>query len=572
MSRLILFSSALLIGISSNAQTGFFQKPMDTTTNRDIVFVDDYKPKLMEARKIESVPVIEKPTFRQTSFTYTIKPHQVNTEKIVNPIPVAELDKMEETIYPTSFVKLGYGNINTPLGELYLNNKQSKQYSYGMHYRFLQSNSSLHNSFADFTNHTFKGYASTYTDIGELGLNVNYRNNKYNFYGYDTANKEAENHLGRTISNLDAQAYFNSTSANSKKLKHRSQFNFYNFGIDKMKESQYAISSNLYGNIPSFSDLKDVQLSAVIGVDYNIFKNDTLQAIKRLFLQIDPRMEFIYEGMHMSVGFNTTVFFNGTDSAIPFVNPVIRASYPIIENVANIYAGIDGRYQKQSLRSIMLTNPFTTRFELNNQYENAKAYIGINAKMGASADALFELNYSDISNMPLFVSINNPGTGVANEYDSLNSFSVIYRQVNVLKFTGAFNYSFSEIVRFGFIGNFYDFAVTGEPQAWQLPNGDMRLNTRFNIKNKVYPHLDLFAMGVQKQRSGTVNKTPTGTVAYNSGSLKAFYDISAGIDFRFKKKLSAFIQANNLINNRYQRWYNYPVYGFNIIGGITMIF
>ncbi|MCC6819088.1 MAG: hypothetical protein IT245_09370, partial [Bacteroidia bacterium] len=160
----------------------------------------------------------------------------------------------------------------------------------------------------------------------------------------------------------------------------------------------------------------------------------------------------------------------------------------------------------------------------------------------------------------------------SNEYDSLNSFSVLYRQVNVLKFTGAFNYSFSESVRFGFIGNFYDFSVSGEPQAWQLPNGDARLNMQFNIRDKVYPHFDLMAMGIQKQRSGTTNKTGTGTVAYSTSSLKAFYDISAGIDFRFKKKLSAFIQANNLINNRYQRWYNYPVYGFNIIGGITMIF
>ncbi|MCC6817504.1 MAG: hypothetical protein IT245_01255, partial [Bacteroidia bacterium] len=405
MSRLIILSTALLISFSAHAQ-----KDKDTSTNRDITFVDAYKPKLMEAQKIESVPVIEKPSIKSTTFTYKIKSHQVNTEKIVNPIPVAELGKTDETIYPTSFVKLGYGNINTPLGEIYLNNKQSKQYSYGMHYRFLQSNSSLHNSFADFTNHTFKGYASTYTDAGELGLNINYRNNKFNFYGYDTSNKIAENHLGRTISHLDAQAYFNSTSISDKKLKHRTQFNFYNFGIDKMKESQYAISSKLYSNIPSFSNLKHVLLSGVIGLDYSLFKKDTFQTIKRFFLQIDPRMDFEYEGMQMSVGFNTTIFFNGTDSAIPFVNPVIKASYPIIENVANIYAGIDGRYQKQSLKNIIQTNQFTTRFELFNQYENAKAYIGINAKMGASADALFELNYSDISNMPLFVTINNPGS------------------------------------------------------------------------------------------------------------------------------------------------------------------
>jgi hypothetical protein len=312
-------------------------------------------------------------------------------------------------------------------------------------------------------------------------------------------------------------------------------------------------------------------LSGTIGFDYNVFKNDTLQALKRLFIQIDPRMEFEYEGMQMTVGFNTTLFFNGTDSAIPFVNPVIRASYPIVENVANLYAGIDGRYQKQTLRSVMLSNPFVSRFDMINMYENAKAYIGLNAKLGQTADASFELNYSDVSNMPLFISINNPGNPTL-EYDSLNSFTVKYRQVNVLRFTGAFNYSFSEVVRVGFIGNFYDYSVTGEPEAWQLPTSDARLSMRFNIKDKIYPHFDLMAMGIQKQRSGIYDRNNLGQVGYASSSLKAFYDISLGLDFRFKKKLSAFIQANNLINNRYQRWYNYPVYGINVVGGITMIF
>ena len=554
--------SIMLLNLATHAQSG-----KDTTTNKDITVTGEYKPKFMDVQKIESVPVLEKPTVKPATFTYNIKPHKVNTEKIVNPLPVADLNTAVDNIYPTSFVKLGYGNINTPLGEIYLNNKQSKQYSYGMHYRFLQSNSELHNSFADFTNHAFKGYASTYTDIGELGLDVNYKNNKFNFYGYDTSNKAAEANLGRVINSFDARAYFYSTAISDKKLKHRSQFNFYNYQVGKMVENQYAISSKLYANIPNFNDLKNVQLNGVIGVDYNTYKNDTFEILKRLFIQFDPRMDFIYEGLHLSVGFNTTLFFNGSDSAVPYVNPVVKATYPIIENVANLYAGIDGRYQKQSLRNVMQTNQFTTKFEMKNLYENSKAYIGLNAKMGASADALFELGYSDVSNMPLFVTINNPSTPLIDR-DSLNSFTIKYRQVNIFKFTGAFNYSFSESVRIGFIGNFYEYGLSDE-EAWQLPASDARLNMRFNIRNKVYPYFDLMAMGIQKQRSGETDNNPR---TYSNSSIKAFYDMSAGIDFRFKKKLSAFVQANNMMNNRYQRWYNYPVYGFNIIGGITMIF
>jgi len=548
----MLRNSFLAILALSSLQT-FAQKKDEAAPTVEII--NTYKLTLLEAKKIESVPVLDKPMVKAPIFSYQIKAKQVKTEKIVKPIPVADLIIKEDNVFPSSFIKLGYGNLKTPLAELYFNNKQDSRISYGVHYRFLQSNSSLNNSFADYTDHAIKGYLSTYSEIGEFGLDVNYKQNKYNYFGYDTSNKAAEKTLGRTIKNFDANAYFNSTAISSKKLKHRTQFNFYNYQIGKALENQYALKSKLYANIKNFNDLDNCFISAVVGVDYNTFKNDTLQKLERFFIQVDPRLDFDYEGLRISAGFNTTILIEGSNKAVTYVNPVIRATYPLMENVAYIYAGIDGRYQKQSLRNIIQNNPFTSEYNLTNYYENAKTYAGLNAKIGSSADAVFEINYSDVTNLPLYIS----------KGDSLNSFAIIYRQVNVLKFTTAFNYSFSEKVRIGILGNFYNYEVTGEPEAWQLPNIDGKLNMKFNIKNKLYPHFDIIAMGVQKQRTG---KTST----FTSSSLDAFYDVSAGIDYRFKKKLSVFVQANNIASSRYQRWYKYPVYGFNIIGGLTMIF
>jgi hypothetical protein len=535
MLRIHFLSILLLSSVFTYAQ-----KQKDTSNVPVIRRTFTFELILKEAKKIESVPVIDKPSIKAPVFSYNIKSRQVKTEKIVKPIPVADIEIREENVFPTSFVKLGYGNLKTPLAELYFNNKQDNKISYGVHYRFLQSNSDLNHSFADFTDHSGKAYLSTYSEIGEFGLDVNYRQNKYNYYGYNDTTEAAKNGLGRTISNFDANAYFNSTAISNKKLKHRTQFNFY----------------KLYAGIPSFNDLKNTQLSAVLGLDYNTFKNDTVPKLDRFFIQIDPRLDFDYEGLRISAGFNTTIYIEGKEKAVPYINPVIRATYPLMENVAYLYTGIDGRYHKQSLKNIIQTNPFTSDLVLENMYENVRTYLGLNAKIGSSADAVFEINYSDITNMPLYISIG----------DSLNSFSINYRQVNVLKFTTAFNYSFSEKVRIGLLGNFYNYEVTGEQEAWQLPNIDGKLNMQFNIRNKVYPHIDIIAFGMQKQRTG---KTSPG---FTSSTLDPFYDISAGIDWRFKKKLSVFVQANNIASSRYQRWYRYPVYGFNIIGGLTMIF
>lgn len=546
---LILFSSFNVFVLCA-------QKPRNTDSTTSVKIIQTYKPTLIEARKIETVPVIEKPKPVAPNYTYTIEPKKVKTDKTVSNIPAADLYKTEEFNYPSSFVKVGYGNMKTPLAEFYLNNKRDNKYSYGVQYRFLQTNSELNKTFADFTMHNAKGYLASYSTNGEFGLEASYKQNKFNYYGYKDTSKIAEKNLGRTISNFEAKAYFNSVSDKSNKVKHRTAFKFYNYQIGGAIENDYALSSKIYSKVSDFNDLENGVLSATVGFDYTTFQYLNQKSFNRIFLTLDPRFDFKYDVLNVSAGLNTTVYFNGSDTARPFINPFIKVTYPLIENVATIYGGIDGRYNKQSLKSIIQTNQFVSNYNLTNTYENIKLFAGITAKVGSSADAVFEINYSDVTNMPLYIST----------HDTFNSFTIINDQANILKFTAAFNYSFSEVARIGFTGNFYNYDFKTQPQPWQLPTIDGKINMKFNIKNKVYPHFDVMAMSLQKQRTG-VSETN-----YSTNTINAFYDISAGIDFRFRPKLSLFVQANNIMSSRYQRWYNYPVYGFNAIGGLTFIF
>jgi outer membrane receptor protein involved in Fe transport len=57
-----------------------------------------------------------------------------------------------------------------------------------------------------------------------------------------------------------------------------------------------------------------------------------------------------------------------------------------------------------------------------------------------------------------------------------------------------------------------------------------------------------------------------------SEKLPVIADINIGADYRISKDFSAFIDLNNLTNQTYQRWFNYPTYGFNVIAGVTFIF
>ena len=49
-------------------------------------------------------------------------------------------------------------------------------------------------------------------------------------------------------------------------------------------------------------------------------------------------------------------------------------------------------------------------------------------------------------------------------------------------------------------------------------------------------------------------------------------DLSAGVEIKINRNFSVWGDANNILNNKYERWHNYEVYGANFIGGILLNF
>jgi hypothetical protein len=73
---------------------------------------------------------------------------------------------------------------------------------------------------------------------------------------------------------------------------------------------------------------------------------------------------------------------------------------------------------------------------------------------------------------------------------------------------------------------------------------------------------DFFAFG------GARYLTPDGqALKGNSGA-----DLNAGVEFKVLKQLNLWFQMNNIFNNKYERWHQYPVYGFNVLGGVVFTF
>ena len=91
--------------------------------------------------------------------------------------------------------------------------------------------------------------------------------------------------------------------------------------------------------------------------------------------------------------------------------------------------------------------------------------------------------------------------------------------------------------------------------------------------DKILVRANIFVVGNRQTYSFNViegvEPVENGKYIYN---LKPFLDANLGFEYRYNKKLSAFINFNNFAGKKYYQWTAYPVQGFNLLGGITLAF
>ena len=55
-------------------------------------------------------------------------------------------------------------------------------------------------------------------------------------------------------------------------------------------------------------------------------------------------------------------------------------------------------------------------------------------------------------------------------------------------------------------------------------------------------------------------------------TLKSYIDLNAHVGYKHSDRLTGFLKANNILNQAYQKWMNYPVQGFQVVLGANYKF
>jgi hypothetical protein len=241
---------------------------------------------------------------------------------------------------------------------------------------------------------------------------------------------------------------------------------------------------------------------------------------------------------------------NGTYAVLPQVSGV--AILP--NNGLRIELGWAGHFEKNNLRSLVAINPWV---RIPNNFSNTKIteqFLGVKLPIGNHFTYGARISLLEYENQALF----------ANAFTDGRLFKVLFEPtLRALQLQANVSYTLQD--KLNILGGitykkFSDLSVQKEAFGI-LPlefNGSLhwKFSDKLSITSTLYAWDGAQAMDAQM----SIKKLP------------AAADFSVGATYAVVKSAKFWLQLNNLLDNRYQRWNQYEVFGRNVVAGFVYSF
>ncbi|TAL58615.1 MAG: hypothetical protein EPN85_11250 [Bacteroidetes bacterium] len=523
--------------------------------------VKSFQPTIADAYKMNDMPVVRDSVPPIPKLTYGI-----NSKKINTPFTVATLKSAKMVGEPLSrlystLIRVGGGNYNTPYAEVFYNNLRSKEISYGAHLKHLSSKSDYDGyGFGGFSDNTVKLYGKKFLHKHTLSGDFGYDRNLIHYYGYDTGLihilDEKALITKQRYSNIHGNLGYQSHYTDSLHLNYLINLKYYHFR-DFYKTSE----NNLCASVDMSGYYEKQLVHAPLSLDYYNNK-DTIDTASSVIVSLAPYILSSGAKWNTRIGMGIAVE-NDQDNKSRFLfYPNIDFNYNVWENIVVPYAGVTGGLKKNSLKSLTEENPFLIPSpDIKNTNTRWEMYAGIKGSISKNVSYNTRTSFSRIQSAYFFVN---------DDSDFFKKgFNTVYDDVNLWNIHGEIQYQREEKIKVILKGDYNAYDMLKELKPWHKSLWQTTLTANYNLKNKIVATADIFVYG---KRNARIFKPDPWVSVSIPKELKPVMDANIGLEYRYSKKLSAFVNFNNLGLKRYTLWNNYPSQKFNFMAGVTMVF
>jgi hypothetical protein len=532
------------------AVTSFAQK--DTAKKQTIDITSSFKPVLRNAAKInfsassltaDSSKFISAYNIPAQNLFYTYQPVSLR--------PLALLQDTSLVLGLRNFLKAGFGNYATPFVSAGFSFGDGKKSLVNLYADYSSSKGKIKNQ--DYSQLNIKGSGSYFTKTNELYGTAAISQHDYYLYGYDHVahNYKKEDVLQR-LTAFKIKAGLRNREATESGINYNpnAEINIFT-NQNRLSESSLILEAPAEKFIGDFFSLKlAVKADITTYTTKNFIPANT--KINNNVYSIAPELVYTTSVLKLHGGITPT-WDNGDLSILP--NIYGEAQLP--DKPFLVQAGLTGRIIKNTYQHLSGINPYLATIFTQKNTKEIELYGGIKGSAGKHFNFSAKAGFISYSNLPFFINDTTAGS-------DLKSFKVSNEsKVTDLRIHG--DLSFISQDKFTITGGLTFNGYTGmkdNRKAWGTIPLEINASLRWWAFKQVMIKGDFKTFtGGPYLLPGNINK-----------SLSGGADLSAGAEVTINKKISAWFDINNILNDKYQRWHNYEVYGFNFLAGVIVKF
>ena len=566
-----------VIAILCVSQISLAQKKDDNIGTEVVNVVKPYTPSISDAFKVKETPTLDdEETSKKENIQYNIFSFPVASTFAPAKGKAANVDKSAEEKIFSNYMTLGAGNYGTVNAELFVTENISNTDYFGGMLRHNSTQGGIDKVVLDdkmFNTSLDLTYGSR-TNAMSWNADLGYKHQIYNWYGiYPGLLPDA------TIEGIDERQTYHTLYLGGRlslgEILKESTIKFSRFW------DAFGSAENRFVAKPSLEfDIVEQKIKADFVLDYisgSFDQNfDKTASIKYGFTNVgfQPSIKIHKNdlSMNLGVGFFYSAAQEEGESKF-FIYPQVTASYKVVGDLMIFYAGAEGTLQQNSYSDFVQENFFVSpTLGVAPTDQKYDVYAGLKGKLASSVSYNIRGSYKNEEGKAMFKSnIYNNSNANTDGYTYGNSFEVVYDKVKTLSFFGELKADFSKNVSFGINGTFSSFSTDTEAEAWNMPAIKLATTLDVNITPKWYAGTSLFFVGERKD----VFRQATITLPFppdENITLDSYFDLNAHVGYKFNERMTFFLKGNNLANQNYERWFNYPVQGLQILGGASYKF
>lgn len=598
-----LYKFIFLTGLGIISLTATAQK--DSTLIRQVLLEREYNPTLQDASKINTLPAIYSPAIKTKELKFINSTPQITLKN--NQLGSAESgDIMTDVAFSKKrgYLNLGAGtnsNLDGAIGYRIVNSEKDRLDLFATHSStsssldYNQKGYVLEEAKAKYSASKINLNYSHAFDPSILSLGASFYNTSYNYYGnsflpldfdpfpYDITSRQSVN-----VFSIGAGIKLSET--NGGELKYLGNINYRNF------KNKYALSPSDKGpkggqldmDLDFHAEFDSNKAIGIKGLIMNQSFNTNEQHIKdayHSFTNITGTPYFKVDGNNWKIdlGLNVSALFDIKTKV--HISPNVKAQINIYD-VNVLYGEVTGGVNNNTYLDILQENRYVN---LNNRVEYSKTMFDakIGFKSGVVSGMEFDLfaGYKKTDKDHLYLPTPSADyTPVTDIHPWANVGTPVYANIstghvggliktNLIPYTDIsakiIAYFYDVKYKNGYVNTYneiYGLNLPNTKKAWGRPS----FTAEFNADVKPFSGLTLSLNYLYGGGRKTYMDDNSGIGT--SLKIKDINELNIKGEYQITDWVSVNARLNNVLNQKYEMYYGYPLQGFNVLGGLSFKF